>query len=148
MEHWHVATGLKGYGPDGSVGFAYAETTEELCGAITYEIDRAIEHQSQEGSYHAEKAREFRESGDILSELAHLRDFLVCNSLVEELEVNHGNFCWSRSETPLYRGKPELFEEAILKQVSEQFPMNTGHYNRLYVWKCTEGSSCEHLSDD
>ena len=126
--HWHVATGLAGYGPDASNG--NWDTIDEsdatgLADSIRSELQFVAEF---ENNY----AESFADLGDFENAWKTMKN---ANS-IDTLAANFDN---RRSQAPLYVGNPALWHETIYRMVAESFPLdyNDGK-SRLYVWDCSE----------
>jgi hypothetical protein len=139
--HWHVASGLAGYGPDGDDGYAYAVTWRELAGLLHGELNQAAE-------YLYEGAEGTAVGGD--KALAY---DLIKES--EEAETMAQNLADSRPDAPLYADNADLWNTTVKALVESHFPyyydhtVGPGNAARLalYAWPCEAGSECEHVED-
>lgn len=132
--HWHVASGLSGYGPDGSDGFDSADNPEALADAIRGELNTWAEFEFESAKSHAE-------SGDYESAWK-LREH---SDSLDTLRQNLDN---DRANAPLYVNDRAAWHATILRIVSEQFPLDVSEgRSRIYVWECNNGSDCEHTEE-
>ncbi|GAA3751134.1 hypothetical protein [Micromonospora maritima] len=132
VTHWHVATGLAGYGPDGSDGYGTATDMPTLADLIRSELRDA-------SSAEDETSRSIAEAGDY-------EDAWKIKTRSEELDTLAANFDNKRADAPLYAGRPDLWAETVQRLAVEKFPLDISYNTRLYVWPCEE-SGCEHLAD-
>lgn len=132
--HWHIATGLQGYGPDGSDGYDTADTFEGLTSAIHEEVNR-----------HANA--EF-EAADAIADGGEYEDAWNTLRRSRELDTIARNFNPSRAHAPIYRDNPAEWHACILRMVGDVFPLDVSHNTRLYVWQCENGPECEHLTEE
>lgn len=127
--HWHVATGLVGYGPDGADGFA---TFDTLAGALDYARDEL----SMFVDMAHEEAHAFGDEGQF-------EEAWRAVLLMERLELLRANLDPARSQAPLYRDDPPAYF-ALLESQANEFPHDVSHNTRLYLWQCDDPASCEH----
>lgn len=139
--HWHVASGLAGYGPDGSDGFGTATGWTQLANLLAEELDRAAEylHEGAEGAADHDKA----EAWDL-------------NKEAFQASTMARNFDNGRADAPLYAGNPAAWHAAVEGLVAEHFPYYYDHTVgpdnsarlALYAWACEQGDDCEHATDE
>src|SRR4029450_5198246 len=130
--HYHVASGITGYGPDGADGFACFDS---LAGALDYARDELstfadMAHEAAHG-FAAEHAY-----ADAWGEIERM----------EELETLRANLDPARASAPLYRDDPDAYAALQAEQLAG-FPRLVSHNTGLYVWPCDE-PDCEHCDDD
>jgi hypothetical protein len=140
--HWHVASGLAGYGPDGDDGYADAVTWRELADLLHGELNQVAEylHEVAEG-----------EATDGDKALAY--DLIRKSEEAERLARNLDD---SRADAPLYADNADLRDATVEALVESHFPyyydhtVGPGNAARLalYAWPCEAGSECEHVEDD
>ena len=130
--HWHVATGLAGYGPEGSDGYGTATDARVLADLIREELDNA--------------ASAATDTANSLADDGQYADAWKEKTRAEGMGTLALNFHNRRADAPLYRGKPELWAETVERMAVEHFPYDISHNTRLYVWDCMD-PSCEHLAD-
>lgn len=127
-QHWHVASGIVGYGPDpADDGFATLHTVHEIADAVRYELD----------SY-ADAAHDFAE------QLAGDGDFESAwreHKRSEELGTLVLNLDPARTQAPLYRNDPARWEQTLWTLLGE-LPLDVSDLARLYLWECSE-DECE-----
>lgn len=133
LQHWHVAHGLTGYGPDASDsdGFATFDEIRAVSDHVRDELSTDVDHA-------IETAHALAESGDFEGAW---NEYLRSGSL-ENLRANLSN---ERANAPLYAGNPEAWNASLLDLLESQFPVDVSDNTRLYVWQCEE-SDCG--SDD
>ena len=129
--HWHVASGLAGYGPDGADGFA---SFDSLGDAIDYARDELT-------TYVDMAHQDMHASGEAGEYEAAWQSLL----LVERLELLRANLDPARASAPLYRGDPAAYR-ALQESQADEFPHDVSHNARLYLWECAE-PDCEHCED-
>ena len=126
--HWHVATGLAGYGPDasdGNIATINESDAEGLASAIQYELQDIADFETQ-------NAEGYAESEDYKSAWETMKN-------AERLDTLAANFNNMRAQAPLYAGNPALWHETVYRMVAESFPVDYRDGNsRLYVWECSE----------
>jgi hypothetical protein len=134
-EHWHVATGLAGYGPDAadSDGFAYATTTDGLASLIQQECNSVAE-QLYETAQTYGTAEQYEDAWKTLKRS-------------EEFGIMALNFDPARARAPLYVHDPQAWTETVMRLIDEHFPADFEH-SRLYVWKCQHPDDCDSYEDD
>lgn len=130
--HYHVATGLAGYGPDGSDGYATAMDMATLADLIRSELRDASESEDQ--------------TSRSLAEAGHYKWAWQAKTRSEAMDTLAANFDNKRAEAPLYRGAAELWAETVQRLAVENFPYDISDNSRLHVWPCEE-SDCEHLAE-
>jgi len=130
--HWHVASGLAGYGPDGADGFA---SFDSLADAIEY----AREEIGPFVDMAHESAHSLAESSDFEGAWREIER-------IEDLELWQASMDPARKEAPLYRGNEEAYA-ALLADHAAQFPRDVSYNTRLYLWDCAE-SDCEHCEEE
>lgn len=133
--HWHAATGLAGYGPDGSNGYATATRIGELADMMKDELERA-----------ADSAAEL---AGILGENEEYKEAWETHVLADELYAHAYNTSNDRAKAPLYRDNAKLWAEKVLGFLA-LYPLDIDIQGntRLYVWECEFPDVCEHLKDD
>ncbi|MFG3710913.1 hypothetical protein [Micromonospora sp. NPDC047730] len=132
VRHWHVATGLVGYGPDGADGYGTAIELTDVADLIRDELRQAADSED-EGSRSEAEAADFSEAWKLKTRAEHL-------SILAETFSN------DRANAPLYAGKPEMWADTIETLIRQHFPLDISDRSRLYVWPCAE-PGCEHLAD-
>jgi hypothetical protein len=132
--HYHVATGLAGYGPDASDTDGFA-TFDTLGSALDYARDELATfiEMAHEGSHAAADAGDY--------EQAWLE---VCR--VETLDTLRANLDPSRKQAPLYVDDDAAYA-ALQETQAADFPHDVSHNARLYLWECDE-PDCESAADD
>jgi hypothetical protein len=131
--HWHVATGLAGYGPDGSDGFGTGLSVTETAGLIESELNLA-----------SESARELAVARAAAKKYKDAWETMVRS---DELDTLALNFSPKRKDAPLYKDNESAWEEEIKRKIGETFPLDIPEHSRLYVWE-HEDDECEHLEED
>lgn len=135
VAHWHVASGLAGYGPDaGSTTYATANTAPELADAIREEL-RGWADSENDGAHAYADAKDF-EGAWMLAKHA--------NS-VEHVRMNLDN---ERMNAPVYADNPQAWDETVLGMVRDLFPyaVDEGR-SKVYAWECSEpDDACEHAN--
>lgn len=142
VEHWHVAGGLAGYGPDGSDGYGTATSWVQLADLLADELRNAADylHEGAEataGEGDKPLAWDLRKESD-------------------EVEALAWNFSNDRAQAPLYAGSPGQWDAEVRRLVEKHFPfyydytVGPGNAARLalYAWECEEGDECEHAADE
>lgn len=136
MTHWHVETGLAGYGPDAADtdGFTVYRALTDVADAIRGELDTHAE-------YEVEVARTYAEHGDYESAW-NLREH------ADSLGTMAGNFSNTRADAPLYQGDPTLWDAEITRLIAEHVPVDVNEgRTRIYAWMCDE-TECEAGEDE
>ena len=135
--HWHVATGLAGYGPNASDtdGYATADNVRDLTSLIRWELDSAAD-------YNHQAAQSLAESGDYESawNTRELSDTLTTLGMNLDYE--------RRASAPLYADNPIGLDAEMRSIISEAFPLDITDNTRLYVWICDAGDDCDSAQDD
>jgi hypothetical protein len=135
--HWHVASGLAGYGPDAadSDGFTVAGTPEELSILLRYELSEWMDYES-------EMAQSYADDGDYKSAWQLLKH------ASEDTDRLYRNLDNKRANAPYWQDNPGAWQAHILKVATEYFPysVNEGK-SKVYAWECEHGSECESLED-
>ena len=148
--HFHVASGLAGYGPDAadSDGFAQFDTLAEALEYARDELDSWVDmahegahdmalHASQ---YHAAfKLDSSREDMRAMA-LEHYADAWSELERSEALEILRANLDPARRNAPLYRDDAAAYA-ALQRTQADEFPHDVSHNSRLYLWECSE--DCE-----
>lgn len=132
--HWHVATGLAGYGPEASDSDGFA-TFASLADALEYARDELVWFVD----YAHEGAHAFGEAGqfeDAWKEVLR----------VEELENLRANLSPTRRLAPLYRDDPAAYA-ALQESQAAEFPHDVSHNTRLYLWQCETPDDCDSAKD-
>jgi len=131
--HYHVATGLAGYGPDAADSDGFA-TFESLADALSYARDDL----SAFIDFAHDGAHGFASQGDFES---------AWNEVVrmEDLENWQANLDPARANAPLYRDDSAAYA-AMQAEQAAQFPRDVSHNTRLYLWDCAE-DPCDCSSD-
>lgn len=134
--HWHVATGLAGYGPDASdtEGFAVAWSASSAADMAVDEIRRSLDMLADTASNEAEQEN-YKEAWDNVQ-------------LSQELDIIARNLSSERASAPLYVGTDGKWELAVADLLGSTFPLDldTDGRSRLYVWQCQE-FECMSLED-
>ena len=133
--HWHVASGLAGYGPDGADGFDTVDTMEQLADAVREELAYWSDQETS-------SAEAYAESGDFKSAwMLHKHA-----ELIEQFRMNLDN---ARASAPLYVDNRPLWHETIRATVTEHFPFGVDEGNQyVFAWLCDDGAECDHLTDE
>jgi hypothetical protein len=131
--HWHVATGLAGYGPDGSDGYATFATLAEALDYARDELRFAVDHAHESAHAHGD-------AGDYESAWENV---LAC----ERLETLRANLDPARASAPLYRDDAAAFV-ALQESQAADFPHDLTGADRLYLWQCEEPSECDHVDEE
>ena len=130
--HWHVATGLAGYGPDGADGFACFDS---LGGALEYARDElsTFVDMAHEGAHMFAEAKQYEEAW---------QEVARC----ESLELLRANLDPARVSAPLYRDDAAAYA-SLQEDQAAAFPHDVSHNARLYLWECDE-PECEHCDEE
>ena len=132
--HWHVATGLAGYGPEASDD-NWATINEGDARGLAYAIQDELERIAD---FEREGAEALADSEDFKAAWETMKN-------AESLATLAENFDNSRQHAPLY---PALWHETIYRMVAESFPVDYRDGNsRLYVWECSE-TDCHDEEDE
>jgi hypothetical protein len=127
MNHFHVESGLSGYGPQASDtdGFTVLETPKQVADMIRGELATWIDFEN-------DSAHSYVEDGDFESAWnLHVH--------CEAMEILAANLNNARATAPLYKGNPELWDRTIMSIVAEHFPYNVNEgRSKIYVWECAE----------
>lgn len=141
MTHWHVTTGLAGYGPDNSDDDTWSTATnaqelaaevKEYCETVAdIEYPMAAQTAAENGDYKA---------AWLLSENSH-----ALFNLAQGFDYD------TRAKAPLYVNDPEALDDTMIRLAREHFPFdyNEGR-SRIYVWECDEPDlcpNCQHHHD-
>lgn len=150
MAHWHVATGLAGYGPDGSDGFDTASEVTEIPDLVRFELDTAIQGASDDAHACRESADKAFGQGNRDAALEGYRDAFKAIDLADGLVTLHANLDPERANAPVYRDAPDKWTATILQIVADNFPLDldTRGSGRLYVWECESPDVCEHANEE
>lgn len=132
MTHYHVASGLAGYGPDASDDISDGPSFAEYgptgaADAVRDELERTMDHLG-------DVAEGYAESGDY-------KDAWDTHKLGEALDMLRLNLAPERATAPLYRDRLDLWTETVTKLLSDPtFPLDLDIQGntRLYVWQCAE----------
>lgn len=127
MSHWHVSSGLCGYGPDGGNGeFLLSEDPEGLAQLIFDELDSHMDL--------------VWDTMIAVKDHGGFQEAWRWFDLHQELYVIRQSFSPDRSSAPLYRDRQELWHETIMSLVTIHFPLDLNPEGtvRLYVWDCAE----------
>ncbi len=133
MTHFHVATGLSGYGPDDPDGYATGETWRDVADLIRDVLRDA--------------AVPLADEADACSERFDYEGYHAARELADALHYMSENLSNSRAEAPLYTSGQASWDDAIADLVERQFPLSisTRGYERLYAWECAEtDGGCVH----
>ena len=130
--HWHIATGLAGYGPDGADGFGTAETLDDAAEYARDELRNAVDS--------------CEEGADILAGEGRFEQAWNEHKRADRLEILRANIDPERQNAPLYKDRPEVWAETLSRILGEEFPCDISEHSRLYVWQCDD-SECEHRED-
>jgi hypothetical protein len=134
VKHWHIATGLAGYGPDAADhGYDTATDMRHLADSIAEELKHFADFNDQGARSEAE-AEDYKEAWQTMM-------------LAEELSILAMNLDYDkRLQAPLYVNDAAALDASIERIVSEQFPLDVSYNTRLYVWQCDE-AECEHTDE-
>ncbi len=127
--HWHVATGLSGYGPDGADGFASFDSLAQALDYARDEMRDAIDF-AHDGAHGFAQAEDYESAWNEV-----LR--------IESLETLRANLDPARQSAPLYRDDPVAYA-ALLESQAADFPHDWSEHTRLYLWQCEDPATCEH----
>lgn len=129
--HWHVATGLAGYGPDGADGYASATDAREIASALVSELDSAADFNYESAESLADPGKDYEAAWRTMK-------------LGEALTALSANLDYDKRATaPLYVNDPAALDMTIMGIVASEFPLDITHNTRLYVWQCDD-SDCDH----
>ncbi len=121
--HYHVQSGLAGYGPDCDENTA---TFENLSEALDYARDEFLVYIDMlDGDM-----RQLASQGDYEESW---RTF----EFIERLEFLRANLDPRRANAPLYRDDAAAYA-ALQESQADEFPHDVSHNSRLYLWTCTE----------
>lgn len=126
--HWHVATGLQGYGPESDeFGFPTFEDSDDGLIELVDEVHRILDEFSE---------WEF-ESADALGESGQFEDAWKTRKHSDELDTLARNWSNDRRSAPAYAGDPALWSDWVRSNL-DAFPIDVSFNTRLYVWDCVE----------
>ena len=131
--HYHVATGLAGYGPDAADSDGFA-TFESLADALDYarsELSTFID-MAHESAHMFGASEQYKDAWT---------EILRC----EDLELWQANLDPARKDAPLYRDDSAAYA-AMQAEQAAQFPRDVSYNTRLYLWDCAE-DPCDCSSD-
>ncbi len=131
LTHWHVASGLAGYGPDCDEG---TPTFHDLGDALEYARDELSVYVDM--AY--DGARSSAEPWAPEGHEAAAPDYETAWQEVSrawELETLRANLDPKRSEAPLYAGDTDAYS-ALQRSQAEEFPHDVSYNARLYLWDC------------
>jgi hypothetical protein len=131
--HWHVATGLAGYGPDGDDGFACFDTLSDALEYAREEITRSVDDADETAYAHADN-----------------RDYEAAwqeKRRADDLTALAANLAPTRREAPAYRDDPAAYA-SMQEDQAAQFPYAVSHNTRLYLWQCDDPAACEHCDTE
>lgn len=128
MTHYHVATGLAGYGPDAADtdGYPTFDTAQEALSYARDELTTWID-------FAAETAQSYAAGEDYEQAWKE-------SQRADDLETLRANLDPARREAPLYRDNPTAYQTLVQEQVGG-FPHDVSYNTRLYLWQCDE-SEC------
>lgn len=130
--HYHVQTGISGYGPDSDENTYTSESVRETADAIRWELDNAIDANVQ--------------TANLAGERGYYEEAWEAHKLAETLETLRANLSNDRADAPLYRDDPAAWDTTLARLIAETFPLDIIEPStRLYVWTCGE-EDC--LTDD
>lgn len=133
--HWHVATGLAGYGPDGADGYASATDARGIALALTEELGSAAESNYQTAESLADPGKDYEGAWRTMK-------------LGEALTTLSANLDYDkRAQAPLYVNDSAALDATIMGIVASEFPLDITHNTRLYVWQCDD-SDCDHTGEE
>ncbi len=132
-KHYHVESGMQGYGPDSDDGWYAHEGIRDVADAIRDELSifEDIAHDSAES---------FADAGDFESAWSE-------HKRVESFEFLRANLSNDRESAPLYVDNPALWEGTLARIIGETFPLDVSHNARLYVWECAE-TDCHNFEEN
>ena len=128
-DHWHVATGLAGYGPEGADGFVTFSTLSDALEYARDEISTFVD-MAHEDAHACGAAGMFEDAW---------REVLR----IEDLESWRANLDPARRSAPLYREDPAAYA-SMQEEQAAQFPRDVSYNTRLYLWQCEDPATCEH----
>lgn len=126
--HYHVASGLTGYGPEPDDGGFFPLPTLEAVSDYVRDELRVFSDMAYE-------------SADALADSGDFEAAWNERKRSDALELLRSNLDNARAGAPLYAGKPALWRETLDTIIGETFPLDVSHNTRLYVWTCSE-SEC------
>jgi hypothetical protein len=142
--HWHVSTGLEGYGPGGATQdneFDRATTWPELADLIKDELNRASEAQTEladsiagEEPYE-DDGRDYREAWITLKR-------------AEDLATKAMQFDNRRADASIYKDDPDAWDTTIERMAREIHLTPLGDHSVLHVWECAFPDICKHGRDE
>lgn len=130
--HWHVASGLSGYGPNADTD-VWARTPAELADLIREELVFWIDYEIQSAHAYATPSPE-----------PDYRSAWLLLQHADELDLLRANLNPERAKAPLFRshttGRPDpALWDAEVHRVTAAFPVDVNEgRSRVYVWECTE----------
>lgn len=135
--HWHYATGLIGYGADGSNGtFPSVTNVFDLVAELTDDLQDREEFLQEAMDVCAEND----DAGELLKEYRRLKG--VQDALVQ-LE------CFPRQrKMAFWADKQDRLERKIQAYILGTFPLVVWHNSHLEVWLCLAGQACEHWREE
>lgn len=135
LNHWHVATGFAGYGPDGADGFGTADNVQGAADLIRADLADEIDASADTAAGHAE-ALDYESAWKVR---AHA-------DMLETMRMNVSN---ERAQAPLYRDSAGAWDAALVKIIGEKFPLDLDYQGRrrLYAWECTN-VDCDQVTDN
>lgn len=133
MNHFHVATGLQGYGPDAADGYGtYAvDALSDVAEAIRGELADAVDYLWQ--------------SHSALGEAGQYEDAYRAIVLTQHLDAMRANLDPKRADAPLYRDDAAAWQATLRRLVLDAHGTDITDNTRLYVWEC---DNAECLADD
>lgn len=138
--HWHVAAGLSGYGPDaGNTDYGTGTTIQETANLIKDELSESAESQYQTADSIA--------GDDANADDRDYKDAWWTMKRGEGLGTFAMNFDVDRLKAaPFYQEDPDKLDERLSRMIREEFPHQISDHWKLYVWECSE-QDCEHLEE-
>jgi hypothetical protein len=125
MSHYHVASGLAGYGPDASDSDGFA-SFDSLSDALEYarnELSTYVDMAHEDAHY-------LGDQGDFEAAWRQIE-------LMEHLELLRANLSPERREAPLYARDVAAYR-ALQESQADEFPHDVSGNARLYLWECSE----------
>ena len=144
MAHWHVETGLTGYGPDAADrdGFAAYADVREVADAIRGELQAAAEMEHTDALSMAEDSR-YREAWHTMrhaDELLNLAANFDNNRAGAPLFVQPGGLSWDEALVEMIGTHSPVGIDPMTGPGADDLPEHesphTGYRSAIYVWRC------------
>ena len=151
--HWHVETGLQGYGPEAETPTFYPLTEDSALQAVSDELNRAADSAHELAMAIGDQAYDPPEHWTATDAdlLAQFREAWRELKRSDHLATMAANTDPSRSQAPLYSANPfegpQLWAIEVRRLLSEANTEDLSHNSRLYVWQCSESECTEDPTD-